>query len=138
MRGPGEKWTEDYPASSTKMDVLIGEPGLPLLGKAYADGESDMFATCGNGLDSSRKRATYHGDSECPEHQDHWAISEASSYLQYCLLPAEHIFQWPAEAVERKIFVGQTLARHVSSVEIACLEGGKEEIGMLGTTDTLL
>lgn len=69
MRGPGEKWTEDYPASSTKMNVLIGEPGLPLLGNAYTDGEPDRFATCGNCLDS--RKSTYQGDSECPEHQDH-------------------------------------------------------------------
>ena len=71
MRGPGEKWTEDYPASSTKMSVLVGEHGLPLLGKAYADGEPDRFSTCDNRLSSSGKRATYRSDSESPEHRDH-------------------------------------------------------------------
>jgi len=67
MRGPGEKWT----ASSTKMGVLIGEPGLPLLGKAYKDREPDRFSTYVNCLDCSGKRATYYGDSGCPEHHGH-------------------------------------------------------------------
>ena len=44
---PGEKWIGNCPASSTEATVLARGPRPSLLGKAYADGESDRFASMG-------------------------------------------------------------------------------------------
>lgn len=36
-RGPGEKWTEDYPTSSAERIILVRESGLLLLEKPYIE-----------------------------------------------------------------------------------------------------
>jgi hypothetical protein len=45
MRGPGEKWTEYYPASYTDTIVLVREPRLLVLEKAYANAAFDGLAS---------------------------------------------------------------------------------------------